>query len=57
MGYGALLLGFSPLAVGVLLVTAVPPFVAGVKFAGDAFQLARRREVRAFARRVFNVGS
>ncbi|CAJ1381463.1 unnamed protein product [Effrenium voratum] len=43
LGYGALLLGFSPLAVVVLLVTAVPPFIAGVKFAGDAFQLARRQ--------------
>ncbi|CAE7765885.1 spaT, partial [Symbiodinium pilosum] len=43
VGYGTLLLRFSPLAVAVLLVTAVPPFIAGVKFAGDAFQLARRQ--------------
>ena len=43
VGYGTLLLRFSPAAVAVLLVTAVPPFIAGVKFAGDAFQLARRQ--------------
>ncbi|CAE7465946.1 spaT [Symbiodinium sp. CCMP2456] len=43
LGYGTLLLRFSPLAVAVLLLTAVPPFIAGVKFAGDAFQLARRQ--------------
>ncbi|OLP81075.1 Subtilin transport ATP-binding protein SpaT [Symbiodinium microadriaticum] len=43
VGYGTLLLRFSPLAVAVLLLTAVPPFIAGVKFAGDAFQLARRQ--------------
>eukprot|EP00438_Fugacium_kawagutii_P013462 Skav231266 [mRNA] locus=scaffold2436:179940:194374:+ [translate_table: standard] len=39
----ALLLGFSPVAVAVLVITAIPPFIAGVKFAGDAFQLARRQ--------------
>ena len=43
----ALLLGFSPVAVAVLIITAVPPFIAGVKFAGDAFQLARRRNANA----------
>jgi len=43
LGYGALLLGFSPVAVAVLVLTAIPPFIAGVKFAGDAFQLARRQ--------------
>lgn len=43
LGYGALLLGFSPMAVAVLVITAIPPFIAGVKFAGDAFQLARRQ--------------
>lgn len=43
VAYGTLLLRFSPLAVGVLLATAVPPFLAELKFAGDAFQLARRQ--------------
>jgi len=43
IGYGTLLLNFSPVAVAVLLLTAIPPFIAGVKFAGDAFQLARRQ--------------
>jgi hypothetical protein len=42
----ALLLGFSPMAVAVLVITAIPPFIAGVKFAGDAFQLARRRQLQ-----------
>jgi ATP-binding cassette subfamily B protein len=37
--YGAILLGFSPLAVGVLLVAAVPAFVAETRFAGEAFRL------------------
>lgn len=41
--YGALLWGFSFLAVVLLLVSALPPFLAEVKFAGDAFWLSRRQ--------------
>eukprot|EP00929_Paragymnodinium_shiwhaense_P067783 TRINITY_DN34082_c0_g1_i6.p1 TRINITY_DN34082_c0_g1~~TRINITY_DN34082_c0_g1_i6.p1 ORF type:complete len:435 (+),score=70.52 TRINITY_DN34082_c0_g1_i6:60-1364(+) len=41
--YGALLCRFSGWAVILLLLTAVPPFFAEVKFAGDAFQLSRRQ--------------
>ncbi|MEZ4237679.1 MAG: ABC transporter ATP-binding protein [Myxococcota bacterium] len=37
--YGAILLAFSPLAVGLLLVAAVPAFVAETRFAGEAFRL------------------
>lgn len=37
--YGALLIGFSPLAVLVLLVASVPAFVAETRFAGEAFRL------------------
>ena len=37
--YGALLIGFSPLAVVVLAVAAVPAFVAETRFAGEAFRL------------------
>ena len=41
--YGALLLQFSPWAVLVLAVAAVPAFVAETKFAGEAFRLFRWR--------------
>ncbi len=37
--YGALLIGFSPLAVVVLAVAAIPAFVAETRFAGEAFRL------------------
>ncbi len=41
--YGALLLSFSPAAVGVLVVASVPAFIAETKFAGEAFRLFRWR--------------
>ncbi|HHO51462.1 MAG TPA: ABC transporter ATP-binding protein [Deltaproteobacteria bacterium] len=37
--YGALLIGFSPLAVLVLLGASVPAFIAETRFAGEAFRL------------------
>lgn len=37
--YGALLLGFSPLAVLALAVAALPSFLAETRFAGEAFRL------------------
>jgi len=37
--YGALLIGFSPFAVIVLLAASVPAFVAETRFAGEAFRL------------------
>ncbi|MEO0605099.1 MAG: hypothetical protein AAF211_26960 [Myxococcota bacterium] len=37
--YGALLIGFSPFAVLVLLAASVPAFVAETRFAGEAFRL------------------
>jgi ATP-binding cassette, subfamily B, bacterial len=37
--YGAILLAFSPLAVALLFVAAVPAFVAETRFAGEAFRL------------------
>jgi len=40
---GALLAGFSPIALGVLIAAAIPPFVAELKFSGDAFRLSRWR--------------
>jgi ATP-binding cassette subfamily B protein len=42
-GYGALLYAFSPLALLVLVVAALPAFVAEIKFSGDAFRLSRWR--------------
>jgi len=39
--YAALLIGFSPLAVGILVAAAVPAFVAETRFAGQAFRLFR----------------
>ncbi|HCP45821.1 MAG TPA: ABC transporter permease, partial [Deltaproteobacteria bacterium] len=41
--YGALLLAFSPWAVLVLALAAVPAFVAETRFAGEAFRLFRWR--------------
>jgi ATP-binding cassette subfamily B protein/ATP-binding cassette subfamily C protein len=41
--YGVLLLKFSIWAVVVLLVTAIPPFIAETRFAGEAFRLFRWR--------------
>jgi ATP-binding cassette, subfamily B, bacterial len=48
IGLGGLLAAFSPIALAVLVVAAIPPFVAEMKYAGDAYWLARRRtpEVR-----------
>jgi ATP-binding cassette subfamily B protein len=41
--YGALLLGFSPLAVAVLAAAALPVFAAETRFSGEAFRLFRWR--------------
>lgn len=41
--YGGLLVRFSPLAVGVLVLAALPAFVAETRFAGAAFRLFRWR--------------
>ncbi len=43
VGLALLLAAFSPLALGVLIVAALPPFVAELKFSGDAFKLSRWR--------------
>ncbi|MCB9779497.1 MAG: ABC transporter ATP-binding protein [Alphaproteobacteria bacterium] len=43
MTYGALLVAFSPAAVLILVVAAVPAFVAETVFAGEAFRLFRWR--------------
>ncbi|TMQ18313.1 MAG: ABC transporter ATP-binding protein [Deltaproteobacteria bacterium] len=40
---GGLLAGFSPIALAVLIAAAIPPFVAELKFSGDAFRLSRWR--------------
>src|SRR4029077_19465735 len=42
-GLGALLAAFSPIALAVLVAAAIPPFVAELKFSGDAFRLSRWR--------------
>ena len=41
--YGAILLGFSGWAVGVLALASIPSFVAETRFAGEAFRLFRWR--------------
>jgi ATP-binding cassette subfamily B protein len=41
--YGALLAAFSPLALAVLIVAALPAFAVELKFSGDAFRLSRWR--------------
>ena len=43
MTYGGLLLNFSIWAVVVLLVAALPPFIAETRFAGEAFRLFKWR--------------
>jgi len=43
VSYAALLIGFSPWAVVVLLVGGLPQFAAEAKFSGDAFRLFRWR--------------
>ncbi|MFT3695392.1 MAG: ABC transporter ATP-binding protein [Kofleriaceae bacterium] len=43
VGLGGLLFAFSPLALGILFVAAIPPFVSELKFSGDAFRLNRWR--------------
>lgn len=42
-GYAALLAGFSPVAVLVLVVSAVPPFLAEARFGRESFLLSRGR--------------
>ena len=42
-GLAALLAAFSPLALLVLIIAALPPFIAELKFSGDAFRLSRWR--------------
>ncbi len=41
--FGALLAGFSPWAMGLLVLAGLPAFVAETKFSGDAFRLFRMR--------------
>lgn len=41
LSFGALLLAFSPLAVGVLVLAGIPAFVAETKYSGEAFRLFR----------------
>jgi ATP-binding cassette subfamily B protein len=43
VGLGSLLFAFSPIALVVLFVAAIPPFVSELKFSGDAFRLSRWR--------------
>jgi ABC-type multidrug transport system fused ATPase/permease subunit len=43
VSYAALLLSFSSLAVLVLVVAALPAFLAETRYSGEAFRLARRR--------------
>lgn len=43
VGLGVLLAAFSPAALLVLMLAALPPFVAELKFSGDAFRLSRWR--------------
>jgi ATP-binding cassette, subfamily B, bacterial len=43
IGYGLLLLAFSPLAVGVLVVASLPAFLAEARFSEDAFRVFRWR--------------
>src|SRR5207253_8437747 len=40
---GGLLAAFSPIALAVLVAAAIPPFIAELKFSGDAFRLSRWR--------------
>ncbi len=43
IGLGGLLAAFSPIALAVLVAAAIPPFIAELKFSGDAFRLSRWR--------------
>ena len=43
VGLGALLAAFSPISLAVLVAAAIPPFIAEIKFSGDAFRLSRWR--------------
>ena len=43
VSYAALLVGFSPLAVVILMVAGIPAFIAETKFSGEAFRLFRWR--------------
>jgi ATP-binding cassette subfamily B protein len=43
VGFGVLLVRFSPWAVAILLLAGVPAFIAEAKFSGDAFRLFRWR--------------
>jgi ATP-binding cassette subfamily B protein len=43
LGFGALLVRFSPWTVAILLLAGVPAFIAEAKFSGDAFRLFRWR--------------
>jgi ATP-binding cassette subfamily B protein len=43
LGFGALLVHFSPWTVAILLLAGVPAFIAEAKFSGDAFRLFRWR--------------
>ncbi len=43
VSFSALLVGFSPWAVAILLVAGLPAFIAETKFSGDAFRLFRWR--------------
>lgn len=43
LGFGSLLVQFSPWAVAVLLLAGLPAFVAEAKFSGDAFRLFKWR--------------
>ena len=43
VGLGGLLFAFSPLALAILFVAAIPPFISELKFSGDAFRLSRWR--------------
>jgi ATP-binding cassette subfamily B protein len=43
IGLGGLLAAFSPIALAVLIAAAIPPFIAELKFSGDAFRLSRWR--------------
>ncbi|RME24533.1 MAG: ABC transporter ATP-binding protein [Deltaproteobacteria bacterium] len=47
VSYGVLLIAFSPLAVAVLVVAAIPAFIAETRFAGQAFRLFSWRTTEA----------
>ncbi len=47
VSYGALLLSFSPIAVAILALAALPTFIAETKFSGEAFRLFQWRTPEA----------